>query len=140
MYSTITHLTDLSAASIPALQEAHELAKTLHAKLLVCYVARPPLVASGNKLTNPKTNETRDIAEELESHQPGDPAVERELRILVADQSMGIKKLLEFLEEMEGDLLILGMHKKSGVAGWFGSSITEEIVRHAHCTVMVVRD
>jgi hypothetical protein len=37
------------------------------------------------------------------------------------------------------DLLVLGMHKRSGVAGWFGPTITEEVVRRAKCNVLVVK-
>jgi nucleotide-binding universal stress UspA family protein len=139
MFSTIVHPTDFSEASGPALATAQELAKTLSARLIVCFVAHPPLVASGDKLTDPKTNATRDIADELETLQPDDSAVERELRIVITEQSTRVKTLLGFLEEMECDLLILGMHKRAGIAGWFSHSITEEVVRLAKCPVMVVK-
>jgi nucleotide-binding universal stress UspA family protein len=139
MFSTIVHPTDFSEASIPALKSAHELAGKLGSKLLVCFFAHPPLIASGNTLTDPKTSETRDIAAELESHQPNDPSVERTLRIVVTEQSTRVKTLLGFLEEMDCDLLVLGIHKRAGVAGWLGASITEEVVRRAECAVMVVK-
>lgn len=139
MFSTIVHPTDLSEASIPALKTAQELAKALGGRLIVCYVAHPPLVASGDTLTNPKTNETRDIAAELESHQPSDPSVQRELRLVVMEQSARVKQLLGFLQEMNSDLLVLGMHRRAGMAGWLSSSITEEVVRLAECAVMVVK-
>ena len=140
MFPTIVHPTDLSEASIPALKSAHELAGRLGSKLLVCFIAHPPLVASGDILTNPKTNETRNVAAELEGHQPHDPSIVRELRIVVTEQSTKVKALVRLLEEMDCDLLVLGMHKRAGVAGWLGSSITEEIVRRAECAVMVVKN
>ena len=139
MFKTIVHPTDLSETSISALRSAHELAKELGSRLLVCFVARSPLVAQGDSLTDPKTNETRDIAAELESWQAGDPDVERELRIIVTDKSTPVKTLLSFLEDMDCDLLVLGMHKRAGLAGWLGTSITEEVVRRAGCAVMVVK-
>ena len=139
MFSTIVHPTDFSDASGPALATAQKLAKTLGARLIVCFVAHPPLVATGNRLTDPKTNESRDIAEQLESLQPDDPAVKRELRIVITEQSTRVKTLLGFLEEMECDLLLLGMHKRAGIAGWFSHSITEEVVRLAKCPVLVVK-
>ena len=139
MFSTIVHPTDLSDASIPALQTAHDLAKRLGSRLLVCFVAHPPLVAAGDTLTNPQTGESRNIAEELESHQPSDPDVKRDLRLIVTEKSTRIKTLLTFLEEMNTNLLVMGMHKRAGVAGWLGSSITEEVVRRAGCPVMVVK-
>lgn len=139
MFSTIAHPTDLSEESIPALRTAHDLAKKLDARLLICYIAHSPLVASGETLTDPKTNVTRNIVAEVESHQPSDPAVQREVRIVVTEQSTRVKTLLRFLEEMQCDLLVLGMHQRAGVAGWLGSSITEEVVRRAECAVMVVK-
>ena len=139
MFKLIIHPTDLSEASIPALQSAHELAKKLGSKLLVCFVARSPMVAQGDSLTDPETNETRDIAAELESYQARDPNVEIELRLIVTEKSTPVKTLLSFLEDMDCDLLVLGMHKRAGIAGWLGQSITEEVVRRAGCAVMVVK-
>ena len=105
----------------------------------MCFFAHPPLVASGDTLTDPKTNEVRDIAAELSKHQPIDSAIQAELRIVITEQSTRVKTLIGFLEEMDCDLLVLGMHKRAGVAGWLGHSITEEVVRRAHCAVMVVK-
>ena len=139
MFSTIIHPTDLSEASIPALQTAHDLAKNLNSKLIVCYIANTPLVASGSSLTDPQTNETRDIAAELESYQSADPSLDRELRLLVTDKTASVKSVLKFLEEMSCDLLVIGFHKRTGVAGWLGHSVTEEVVRRAGCAVLVVK-
>jgi nucleotide-binding universal stress UspA family protein len=139
MFETIVHPTDLSEESIPALQTAHDLAKQLGSKLVVCFIAHPPLVATGDRLTDPSRNETRNIAEELESHQPSDAAVQREVRIVITEKHTRVKTLLSFLEESGTDLLVIGMHKRGGVAGWLGSTITEEVVRRAGCAVMVVK-
>ena len=139
MFSTIVHPTDFSEASIPALVKAHELAKSLGSKLVVCYIAHPPLVASNNTLTDPTTNESRDIAAELSSYHEADTGVERELRIVVTELSTRVKTLLGFLEEMDCDLLVMGFHKRGGMAGWLGPSITEEVVRRSKCAVLVVK-
>ena len=139
MFRTILHPTDLSEASLPALSTAHALAKELGSSLTVCYIANPPLVATGHTVTNPTTDETKDIAAEVDSHQPLDPAVQREIRILITDASTGVKSLLKMLHDKDCDLLVLGMHKRTGVAGWFGPSITEEVVRRAECDVLVVK-
>ena len=37
-----------------------------------------------------------------------------------------VSTMLKFLEEMNGELLVMGMHKRSGIGGWLGSSISEE--------------
>ena len=139
MFSTIVHPTDFSEASIPALKTSHALAKQLGAKLKICFIANAPMVADGVKLTDPTTNETRDIAEELSAHQEEVPGVSRELRLLLTDKATNVKTLLGFLEDMDCNLLVMGMHNKKGIAGWLRRSITEEVVRHAKCAVMVVK-
>ena len=102
-------------------------------------MAHTPLVADGKTLTDPESKETRNIAEELESYQSADPDIKRELRIVITEKSTRVKTLLNFLEAMGCDLLVIGMHKRAGVAGWLGSSITEEVVRRAGCAVLVVK-
>ncbi len=139
MYSKILHPTDFSPESLPALEAAHDLAAGVGAQLIVCFLANPPLAARGDTLTDPGTGVTRDIAAELETLHPAVRSVERDLQILITEKSTGIKKLLKFLEEMGADLLVLGMHRRTGIAGWWGTSITEEVVRNSHCDVLVAK-
>ena len=139
MFSTILHPTDLSEASAAAHRTAHELAKALGAKLIVCYITHPPLVASGTDVTDPETGKTRFVLEEVQAVQPPDPAVDCDVRIVMTDRSASAKTILGTLEKLGCDLIVLGMHKRSGVSGWMGSSITEEVVRHANTPVMIVK-
>ena len=139
MYSNIIHLTDLSKAALPALEAAQELAKRLGSRLHICFVAHPPLVTSGETLVDPKTGETRDIPAELEAALNRDPAVERELHLLLVERSAGIRQMLKTLPPLDAGLLVVGMHKKPGLAGFLGGSITEEVVREADCPVLVVK-
>ena len=139
MYSNSIHLTDLSKAALPALEAAQELAKRLGSRLHVCYVAHPPLVTSGETLVDTKTGETRDIPAELEAAVNRDPAVERELHLLLVERSAGIRQMLKALPPLDAGLLVVGMHKKPGLAGFLGGSITEEVVREAGCPVLVVK-
>ena len=139
MFSTIVHPTDFSESTRPALQAAHHLAKELRCRLVICFITHPPLVARGDEVIDPKTDESRNVLAELESLAPKDPHVNRELQVVVVDQSTGVKGLLAVIERPDCDLLVLGMHKRSGVAGWFSSSITEEVVRRAKTAVLVVK-
>ncbi len=139
MYSTILHPTDLSDSSVPALKAAHQLANKLHSRLVICYIAHPPMIASGTQLTNPKSGETRDIDAEITTIQPPDPKVNRQVQIITIDESNGIKPLLTVLETLDADLMVIGVHKKKGVSSWWGKSISEEVVSTAHCDVLVVK-
>ena len=139
MYSIIIHPTDLSEATVSALKTAYELARNLNSRLIICYVAHPPMVASGTRLTDPKSGQSRDIDDEIRSIQPLDPAVDSEVRVITIEESSDLKPLLTVLETMGGELMVIGVHKKRGVGGWWGRTITEEVVSQAHCDVLVVK-
>ena len=139
MFPTILHPTDLSDASTPALKAAHELAKSLGSKLLICYLAHPPLIASGSQLTNPETNEVQDLDKTVNSLQPIDPTVNCEVKVVLTEQSTAPKKILALLEQLGCDLIVLGMHKHDGLMGWLRGSVTEDVVRQANCAVLVVK-
>ena len=139
MFSTILHPTDLSDASTPALKAAHDLAKSLGSKLLICYLAHPPLIASGSQLTNPETNEVQDLDRAVNELQPIDPKVNCEVKIVMTEQSTAPKKVLALLEQLGCDLIVLGMHKHEGLMGWLGGSVTEDVVSQANCAVLVVK-
>ena len=139
MYSKIVHPTDFSPESLPAQHASHDLAERLGAHLTVCFFASPPVSAQTDTITNPETGETRDIAVELEALEPTRGKLSRELKILVTEKSTSTKRLVGFLEDMGADLLVMGMHRRSGIAGWFTHSITEDVMRNAKCAVLVVK-
>ena len=39
----------------------------------------------------------------------------------------------------DADLIVVGSHGRSGVSRFFIGSVSDFVVRHAHCPVMVVR-
>jgi nucleotide-binding universal stress UspA family protein len=39
----------------------------------------------------------------------------------------------------KADLIVVGSHGRSGVSRFFIGSVSDHVVRHAHCPVMVVR-
>ena len=110
MFRTILHPTDLSEASLPALSTAHALAKQLGSSLTVCYIANPPLVATGHTVTNSTTDETKDIAAEVDSHQPLDPAA-------VIDQVTRIERAVVVRIEVDDADVALAVDVGHGHAG-----------------------
>ena len=102
------------------------------------FFATSPQVAHGASITDPTSQATRDIAAELTQLQPMDPAVDFELQIVIAEKAATTRTLLGYIDDAPADLIVLGLHKKAGVAGWFRPSITEEVVRYSRCPVLVV--
>lgn len=61
MFPTTVHPTDLPSASIAAPIIAHDLAKEVDSKLIVCFIAHPPFVSSGESLANPITTRAKTL-------------------------------------------------------------------------------
>jgi nucleotide-binding universal stress UspA family protein len=49
------------------------------------------------------------------------------------------KKLVEYLDEVNADLVMVASPLKDGIEGMFSSSMAEYLLRHASCDVMVLR-
>lgn len=47
--------------------------------------------------------------------------------------------ILEVAEEVRGDMIIIGTHSKHGLSRLVLGSVSEQVVREAHCPVLVVR-
>jgi nucleotide-binding universal stress UspA family protein len=48
-------------------------------------------------------------------------------------------KLVSFADEYDADLIVMGSHGHSGIVKLLMGSVTEKVVSHAHCSVLVVR-
>jgi nucleotide-binding universal stress UspA family protein len=48
-------------------------------------------------------------------------------------------EILKFAEEWRPDLIVLGSHGRRGAERFLLGSVSEAIVRHAHCSVQIVR-
>ena len=47
--------------------------------------------------------------------------------------------LAEYVTENNIDEMVVGTRGKSGIVGFFSSSFAEYMVRHAHCSLRVIR-
>lgn len=48
--------------------------------------------------------------------------------------------IIEYADEITADLIIVGTHGRRGIGRWVLGSVAEEVVRHASCPVLSVRD
>jgi nucleotide-binding universal stress UspA family protein len=113
----ILFATDGSPASEPASEQAIDLATQVQARLLVVSVlatsSRPSEASAG-----PATADSRDSL--TTKAQAGDAIV------AAADAE-------------NADLIVVGSHGRSGVSRFLIGSVSDYVVRHAHCPVMVIR-
>ena len=59
-----------------------------------------------------------------------------DVRVLEEEARVGI---LDVAAEWRSDLIVLGSHGHSGLRRFLLGSVTEFVVRHAHCSVLIVR-
>jgi nucleotide-binding universal stress UspA family protein len=48
-------------------------------------------------------------------------------------------KIIDVAREWHADLIVLGSHGRSGLSRFLLGSVSETVVRHAHCSVAIVR-
>ncbi len=132
--------TDFSAHADEAFRVAHTLARSLGADVVLFHVAQPPAVVSddGRLLTDPRKGKTTNLWDRFQSLVAHDPKVRVGHEMIIADRA-GAVHVLEILDKQGCDLIVMGTHGHSWLRHLLFGSVTEEVVRRAHCPVMVVK-
>jgi nucleotide-binding universal stress UspA family protein len=131
--------TDLSEASEAATDEAFELAKRLGASLLVVSVIDPGSLLMPGGRFRARVDQVRERQEEQAQE-----LVERgreagvEVAFLVWTGDPG-DMIVEAAEAEHVDMVVVGSHGRGAVGRLFLGSVSEHVVRHAPCPVLVVR-
>ena len=131
--------TDFSKASEQALRHALEVARRFDALITILHVRtlfgddpnQPEFqLLDQGKYEAYVENQLRAMTEEVESSHRVDTVVQRNL-----SAASGI---LEFIEDHDIDLVVMGTHGRSALSRFFLGSVAEKVVRHASCPVMTV--
>ena len=132
--------TDFSAHADEAFRVAHALARMIGADVILFHVAQPPAVVSedGRFLGEPVKGEAANLWSRFQPIQAADTKVRVEHEIIVADRPSA-KEILGMLDKQGCDLIVMGTHGASWLKQRLFGSMTEEVVRHARCPVMVVK-
>lgn len=135
---TILLATDGSPASEPASGQAIDLATQVEARLLVVSVlsaASRPSEAS----PDPAVADSRDsLTAKAQSIVQRAKAAGANAAFLVWEGEPG-EAIVAAADAEDADLIIVGSHGRSGVSRFLIGSVSDYVVRHAHCPVMVVR-
>ena len=131
--------TDLSEASASATDQAFELAGRLGASLLVVSIIDPgSLLLPGGRF-RVRIDQVRERREQLAQF-----LVERgreegiEVSFLVWTGDPG-DMIVEAAQSERADMVLVGSHGRGAVGRFFLGSVSEHVVRHAPCPVLVVR-
>ncbi|MBL8830149.1 MAG: universal stress protein [Planctomycetaceae bacterium] len=133
LYQRILCAIDFSPTSDKALAVAQRLASESGAELLLVHAFDLP-----EKFTM-----------QGQTH-PHDPAVEQQLQALSVDPKLKVQRLLHagpsghvvcwVAQERSCDLIVVGTHGRTGLKSVLLGSVAQQVLQHAPCPVLVVRN
>jgi nucleotide-binding universal stress UspA family protein len=136
---------DFSPSSDEALRQTHERALSTGAELAVCHIIPNELRSN---LLFPDISRITALKFPLEMKRIAEAAAVRVAEItgrtegqfeLIVDDGTPQALILSRAEEWLADLIIMGSHGQTSAADALLGSVTDSIIRHAHCPVLVVR-
>ncbi|MGA3057669.1 MAG: universal stress protein [Candidatus Limnocylindrales bacterium] len=135
---TILLATDGSPASEPASEQAIDLATQVQARLLVMSVlaasSRPSEASAGQVVADSRDSLTAKAQAIVQRAK----AAGANATFLVWEGVAG-EAIVAAADAENVDLIVVGSHGRSGVSRFLIGSVSDYVVRHAHCPVMVVR-
>jgi nucleotide-binding universal stress UspA family protein len=136
---TILFATDGSAASEPASEQAIDLACQLGARLLVVSVVPGAHGPSGASGPGKDEGDSRDsLAARAQMIVQRAKAAGANSTFLIWEGDAG-EAIVAAADSENADMIVVGSHGRSGVSRFLIGSVSDYVVRHAHCPVMVVR-
>jgi len=134
---TILHPTDLSEPAKPALGLAVRLAQAHRARLIVLYVAAPPVLYGELGMAIPIPEMQQKILEadrnKLEDLAAGSGA---ECRVV---EGVAAAEIVRNAREEPCDLIVMGTHGRGGVARLLLGSVAADVMQKAPCPVLAVK-
>jgi nucleotide-binding universal stress UspA family protein len=136
---------DFSPNSDEALRQAHDRALSTGAQLAVCHIVPNELRSN---LLFPDISRITALKFPLEMKQIAEAAAARVAEItgrtegefeLIVDDGTPQALILSRAEEWLADLIIVGSHGQTSAADALLGSVTDSVIRHAHCPVLIVR-
>ena len=136
---------DFSPSSDEALRQAHERAVSMGAQLAVCHIVPNELRSN---LLFPHITRLAALQVPLDMKQISDAASARVMEItgrtgedfeLIVEEGTPQALILQTAEEWMADLIITGSHGQTSASEVLLGSVTDSVLRHAHCPVLIVR-
>ena len=131
----ILFATDYSESTPHAFTYAASLARDTGATLLVAHVSELEQQPVGELFDEDPQPSDEELAE-LRAIKPPDPRIACEHRLLYGEPAEQIVKLAD-QEHVEA--IVIGTHDRSRLARLLGGSVSEKLLRTAHCPVITYR-
>jgi nucleotide-binding universal stress UspA family protein len=128
---------DGSKQAEKAFETGLEIAAKFGAKLLAISIVRPPEPAAEGELTA-VIDDAKEHFEEAFSKLRAKAASRRVALETEIDVGHPAEQLVLAAERCRADLIVMGRRGKSTFKRWMLGSISERVLRYAHCPVLVV--
>ena len=137
--------TDFSEHSDLALKRALGLAEACKAKIYLTHVAPDaPDIFKLSKYVEEGRKKIQEESERMSAEffkkqialHPEAEKVEIETTVLTGSP---YKEILDFQKKIKADMLVIGTHGDTPLEGFFFGSTSHKIIRHASCSVLIVR-
>jgi nucleotide-binding universal stress UspA family protein len=140
LFKKILVPTDFSPAASEAFRTAVSLAKTHGGEVVVAHVTRAPAMVVENGQVTPGSagGKAINVWNKFRALVSDDPSVKVTHEVIVASGASAAG-ILEMLEAFGCDLIVIGSHGHGRLRRLLRGSLTDAVVRHAHCPVLVVK-
>ena len=129
--------TDFSECSESPLEEAASLALDTGAKLIILHVVEDEARYEDHGYGGfPVIDDEAHLNDELEQVTPSDSRVSYEHRLMHGDPAATILRLAD---DEQVDFIVMGTHGRRGMMRFLMGSVAEDVVRHAKCPVLTVK-
>jgi nucleotide-binding universal stress UspA family protein len=128
---------DFSPGSRAALDQAIEMARVFTGSLSLLHVVVPPEYALGRlELLATVLDGVRASLDEERRH-----AIESEISNVetIIGDGPAARQIVHIADSGHYDLIVMGTHGRTGIDRLVVGSVAENVVRHAHCAVLTVR-
>jgi len=140
---TIVALVDFSDLTFKVLKQAHTMAKAFDSEVIILHVATKQPVIVDVGIVSP-TIMQEPSPEVIEAHykqllEMRDSLVKFGVRARVQQLADGgVEDVLAQTRQLAADLIILGSHHHSAFYNLLIGSVTDDVLKRAHCPVLVV--
>ena len=137
---------DGSPLAEQALEPASAVAKAVAAELTLLRVTSPvhttvsPVITMKKSLYEVEERERMEATAYLQDVQTTLAHCHIPIKVVVETGDDAAKTIIDLADRLQTDLIIMSRHGRSGLSYWVFGSVTEKVLRGAHCATLVARE
>jgi nucleotide-binding universal stress UspA family protein len=147
-FKTVLVTTDFSDLGDHAIEHAFRIAADNHGSVVLCHVIETivtpaPLYAQyyPADLITPevRARAEEDATKALLERVPQDPPLNAVPHSAKLVHGSPARDIVSVAQAVKADLIVISTHGRTGLKHWLLGSTAEQVIRYAHCAVLVVR-